>query len=424
MYGVTEFLERFAGVRWLFPGQLGLHIPKHEKLTVPMQKISQKPAFIMRTLSGHLNSKAVKWILFNRQHNTIQFHHNLFRLFAVETYAKTHPEFFPLVNGKRVLPKNSKDQSVQPNLSAPGTVKEAIKNICTYFKQNPSATSYSLGMNDTMTFGDEAKAGDINSVGCTSYSDYYYDWVNKVVAGVTKQYPDKWFGLLAYFNLTDPPTNMKLNPQIIPFICIDRMTWYDPQKAANDKQRTIQWHKQASVLGWYDYIYGDHFYIVPRIYFQLMAETIRFGYENGVRAYYAEHYNSAAWCEGPKAYLVLKLLWNPYIDVDATLDDWYRCAVGDAAAPDLKAYFELWESYWKDQVPKTDWFKKGAKTTYLRFKKTGYLEYLKQEDLVKCEKLLTAVVAKASTPEQKARADFFIDGFKGIRKKVEKVLHF
>jgi hypothetical protein len=155
-----------------------------------------------------------------------------------------------------------------------------------------------------------------------------------------------------------------------------------------------------------------------------MTETIRFGYENGVRAYYAEIYNSAAWREGPKAYLVLKLLWNPYIDVDATLNDWYRCAVGDAAAPDLKAYFELWESYWKNQVPKTNWFKKGAKTTYLWFHEKGYLECLKQEDLAKCEKLLTAVVAKASTPEQKARANFFMDGFKGIKKQIEKATSF
>ena len=32
-FGVSEFLERFVGVRWLFPGKLGLHIPNHKTIT-------------------------------------------------------------------------------------------------------------------------------------------------------------------------------------------------------------------------------------------------------------------------------------------------------------------------------------------------------------------------------------------------------
>src|SRR5262245_34297660 len=34
-WGVTEFLERFVGVRWYFPGDLGKSIPKIDILTVP-----------------------------------------------------------------------------------------------------------------------------------------------------------------------------------------------------------------------------------------------------------------------------------------------------------------------------------------------------------------------------------------------------
>jgi hypothetical protein len=83
-------------------------------------------------------------------------------------------------------------------------------------------------------------------------SDLYFAWTNAVVAGVPKQYPDKWFGLLANSEVAAPPSKIKVHPRIISFMTYDRMKWVVPSYESEGKKLTEQWLRQASVLGWYD----------------------------------------------------------------------------------------------------------------------------------------------------------------------------
>ena len=48
LFGVYAFLERFAGVRMYFPGELGTCIPKSECIVVPEGRIEESPAFSVR----------------------------------------------------------------------------------------------------------------------------------------------------------------------------------------------------------------------------------------------------------------------------------------------------------------------------------------------------------------------------------------
>jgi len=48
LFGVYDFLERFAGVRMYFPGELGTCIPKAERIVVPEGRIEALPAFSVR----------------------------------------------------------------------------------------------------------------------------------------------------------------------------------------------------------------------------------------------------------------------------------------------------------------------------------------------------------------------------------------
>ena len=49
-YGVLEFLERYVGVRWLFPGDLGEHVPTLKRLAISRRDVRESPAFLMRWL--------------------------------------------------------------------------------------------------------------------------------------------------------------------------------------------------------------------------------------------------------------------------------------------------------------------------------------------------------------------------------------
>ncbi len=49
-WGVTDFIERFVGVRWYYPGELGQSISKHTTLTVPPVWLEDAPAFRKREI--------------------------------------------------------------------------------------------------------------------------------------------------------------------------------------------------------------------------------------------------------------------------------------------------------------------------------------------------------------------------------------
>ncbi len=444
MYAVYEFLERYVGVRWLFPGESGEHVPAGNSLTIPASEVREQPSFEQRLLSGldlqerpESRGEQALWAGRNRMRERLEFHHNLWRLFPPEKYFATHPEFFPLLDGRRFKPQPAPGESGerderaqvfwQPCFTAAGLADEALRNIEAFFEQNPRATSYSLGINDG---GGHCECpaclahdgGRTNPLGLRDASPAYYAWCNDVARRVSRRFPGKKFGLLAYAGVYSPAPGLRLDEHLVPFITYDRMKWVDPGIERKGHALSEEWASAAAVLGWYDYSYGGLFYTAPRVYFHKLAEYLRYGYEHGVRYYYAEAYPSADWNEGPKLYLLLKLLWNPYRDVDALLADWYRAAVGPIAAPDLAEYFSFWEEFWTKRVPGTVWFRNNGDGQFLDFSDDAYLEALKPEDLVRCETLLAKVVAAAAGKTERARAQHFYNGFMARKTELQKGL--
>ena len=250
-FGVYDFLERFLGVRWLFPGEIGIHVPQLDKVKVLFKNIVGTPRYQMRLLSGLKTKEALEWAAKNRMNNMgIKFHHNLANLFPVEIYAKSHPEFFPVINGKRFIPKPGEKSRWQPCFSAPGLVDEAVKRIINYFEKNPDEISFSLGVNDNGGYCNCSRclsiiSGSKNYVNSTDYSVLYYRWANKVAEGVLRKFPDKWFGCIAYREVGSPPLNFNLHPKIIPFIVYDRIKWVD--KNSENEGKKIKSHGKVKL---------------------------------------------------------------------------------------------------------------------------------------------------------------------------------
>jgi len=62
LFGVYAFLERFAGVRMYFPGELGTCVPKAERITVQEGRIEESPAFSVRRY-GYEDGSVAKELL-------------------------------------------------------------------------------------------------------------------------------------------------------------------------------------------------------------------------------------------------------------------------------------------------------------------------------------------------------------------------
>jgi hypothetical protein len=410
-FGVYEFLETRVGVRWLLPGPNGTYVPRLSEVTGPVKTLRQEPAAFSRLFSGLSGEAQSQWARRNRMHSRIEFHHNLLHLFPPETYTRTHPEFFLIHDGKRYLPPDNNAHGWQPCFSAPGIVEEAVKNIKAYFAKHPQETSYSLGVNDSAghcqcTQCQAKDSGNLNTIGIRDVSDCYFEWCNAVVTQVLKEYPDKWFGCLAYSQVFEPPSRVKVHPRIIPYITYDRLKWVRPEQNAEGHEVTERWHRTSPVIAWYEYIYGTP-YLLPRVYFRQMAENYRYASEHGVRAHYAEAYPNFG--EGPKLYLSLKLQWNPTQDADALLRDWYVACVGAEADEDLAAYYSIWEAFWTGPALRCGWY--TAKGEYLNFSSPAYLEVVDLERIKQSRSLLEKVVGKTKTEDQRARARSLLRAF-------------
>ncbi|MEN6301224.1 MAG: DUF4838 domain-containing protein [Armatimonadia bacterium] len=413
-FGLYDVLERFVGVRWLLPGDNGTDVPAHKTLKVPEGLVRDEPVFMSRLFSGLRGPAQNQWARCNRMHGKISFHHSLGEnIFKPEKYKADHPEFFPMKDGKtRYLPADGMYHGWQPCFSAPGTVEVAVQTICEYFKANPEAPSFSLGVNDSsghcrcpecLARIPEQK----NFLGMYDYSDIYYDWCNKVIEGVLKQYPDKWFGCLAYSEVAAPPTKVKVHERLIPYMTYDRMKWIHPEIEKSGHEATEAWHKASPTLGWYDYIYGTP-YCLPRVWFHKSGEYLKYGQQQGVKAHYAEIYPN--WGEGPKPYLFMKLWWNPNQDVDKLLNEWYVRCVGAKAAPDLARYYAIWERFWTKDILNSKWFSVPG-GQYCNFGHPGYLADVKPEDIAESRRLLDRVIANCATADQKARAELLERAF-------------
>ncbi|MCI5159313.1 MAG: DUF4838 domain-containing protein [Candidatus Electrothrix sp. AUS1_2] len=149
--------------------------------------------------------------------------------------------------------------------------------------------------------------------------------------------------------------------------------------------------------------------MLPRVYFHTMAEYYKYAAAHGVSAMYAEAYPN--WGEGPKLYVALKLQWDPDLNVDQLIHEWYEAAVGKKAAPYLAAYYRLWEEFWTDRVLVGEWFTRKKKMQYLYFGWPKYLDLVTFEDMENSRALLEIASENVETKGEKARIQYLLKAF-------------
>ena len=423
-WGTYEFIERYLGVRWLFAGALGTHVPAATQVTVPQREVRGRPAYLTRAISfDNDRSELTDWSRLSRLRRRVRHGHYLGVLFHPSKFLEPNPEFYPLQGGVRARPVDPLTfVAWQPCFTAPKIVETIAPHVAQFFRgTKPRTSTISLGVNDNGGHCEcesclELDGNQETPGGLANRSESYYRFCSELAAEVHRQLPERKglrFGLLAYSNVIVPPEG-GLHPALIPFITLDRMLWADEETRRRGHAENEQWRRKASALGWYDYIYGKY-YSVPRVYFHTMQDYLQYGHANKVEHYYAEAYIADDYREGPKYWLTMKLLWNPELDVEAALNDWYTAAAGEAAAPYLKRYFARWERFWTVGIHDSEWFRDMMTSTYCQYSDIRYLSKISSEMLGEQRELLRAAEESADSPLGKKRVQMWIEGLGNAR---------
>lgn len=423
-FGVYAFLEEYLGVRWLMPTELGTDIPTKDRLVVEVVNKRVNPAYLSRHLSPidiNETDDLGQWGRFNKVRKRIESNHNLNQLFAVERYGKSNPDFYPYIHGKINVPTGASDYRWQPNFFAKGIADSAAVFILEYFEKHPEVKSFSLSINDDASRFDRSSLSSkgrnrrTNYLGLVSLSDEYFRWANSVVSQVSEIFPNRTYGTLAYNNLMTPPIRkIGVHRNIVPFITNERLRWANPDFKEKDIRLTEDWKKVSANVGWYDYSYGRA-YLVPRIWSGTMSEYLRWGMDNGIRHYTSEVYPN--WGEGPKPYLLTKLLWDPTLNVDTLTYEWCERFAGEKSARKLVEYFRLWDNFWTHDIQNTTWY--NLNSIYLDFENPSYLANVSNSLLMRSERLLREAYALASDETKKRRVQALLDMWQLYRIAIE-----
>jgi len=399
-----DFLREYLGIDVYFPGKAGLVVPKHDRVMAPVETRIEEPVFLSRAYSA-LNTwqqlrgqPVIPWRMYRRY----AFHHNIQSFITVKEFGKSNPEYFPWRRGKRLIVSTAAGPG--PCISNPGVVKVITEKCRKYFDENPEKLTISLGMTD----GGWCECAECRALDGpdifgneNSRSRRYYTFLNQVARALQESHPGKYIGVLGYAGAEAPPAGMKVEPNIIPYMCYTRANWSHPEVREQDLERTNAWLERLDRVGIYEYLYGGGF-SAPRLYLHNLAEFLRHvGNKAPGSGFYAEIYSNHG-LDGPKAWVVEKLLWNPNQDVDELISLWCRRVFGEAAPP-MERYFRGLESTWLQNTRKHG----PIHGKFELLNNDFQLEMFTPEDLAPRWKDIEEARGLARSAEVKARIEYF-----------------
>jgi len=371
LYGVYDFLENL-GVRWYRPEPWGEHVPSLKEIELTIgTTTSRKPSYTMRAaMSGGKSYsreetaeetlQAVIWAVRSRTNagfwspeRAVKFgglvdhsigRHNWPFLIPASEYFDEHPEYFALVDGKRVpydlCPGNPEVQRI------------IAEKLIAQAKRNPHRSSISVEPSDARGGACQcelcrALGGPPNARIGGQVSNRVSGFGNLVAQTITKEAPWLKVQWLAYSTHTAAPTNLEqLEPNAVIMLCPIN-GWDDWRNKLLDKSsrsnslfvRTAKdWSalKPDSLMTFL--YYNGYGWPGPLPITRTIADRMRTYRQLGIEGNYLP--SVISW--GPAGldfYMYMKLAWNPDLDVDAELDLYYENYYGPAAAP-MKAYHE------------------------------------------------------------------------------------
>ena len=332
IYAVNRYLMKYCDVRWLMPGDLGLEMPRLSGVPIPPKAAVQEQPTLQHRAYLPGPTERSHWFLGRRWDGA---QHNLAAVVPVGIYGSTHPEYYSMINGSRVV-------GAQACTSNPEVIKIAVQQAREFFDAEPEMMSFSLSSNDGGGYCEcpNCKALDPPEAAPFAVTDRYFTFVNAVAAEVATTHPGKFIAAHAYMNNADPPVRLKIRDNVIPFITLGFAT------GSSRPHQTIQhlkdWRKQVQQLAIYQYIYGQFPYAgMFNHYPHALADLQRQANKLGCVAAAAE--DLPIWAmDAPKLYCYAMVMWNDKADVDELLDDWCQHAYGPAAKP-MRRFWDRWE---------------------------------------------------------------------------------
>lgn len=327
IYGLLELwgFRMYTSTTIDIPHANAIRIPKEERIVIPpiqYRTVSYPDTRDPEYTNWHSLSSRDDWGLFVHTFNT---------LVPPETYGKTHPEYFSLIDGQR-LP------GTQLCLSNPEVLHVLIASLKEKIAEKPAPTYWSVSQNDNDQYCRCEPCTTLN----TKYGNVPSGSILYFVNQVARAFPDKIISTLAYWYTRTPPQNIQAEPNVNIMLCNIESRRQRPVFETDPafSRDLITWGKLSNNILIWDYNVQFSNLVSPFPNLHTLKPNIKFYTDHNVNSLFMQSNGQVGGeMAGLRAYLISKLMWNPDADDNALIDEYLTGYYGEAA-PFIRQYID------------------------------------------------------------------------------------
>jgi hypothetical protein len=340
LYSVYTFLEDELGCRWWSSSEST--IPNKPTLKVGNLDVRYVPVLEYRE-PYWFDAFDGDWAVRNKsngnspkldekrggKHIYQGFVHTFYPLIPPKKYFKEHPEWFSEIKGKRT------HNRAQLCLTNEEMRKELVKNLKANLRKNPAATIASVSQNDWRGNCQCAKCAAIEKEE-ESPAGLMLRFVNSVADDIKDEFPNVAISTLAYQYTRKPPKYVKPRDNVIVRLCSIECSFSKPLADERNKKfrdDIVGWSKISNRLYIWDYTTNFRHHIMPHPNLRVLGPNVRFFAEHNVKGIFEQgaYTTNGAEMAELRAWVLAKLLWNPYLDGQQLIDEFIDGYYGPAA---------------------------------------------------------------------------------------------
>ena len=352
MYGVMSFLENELGCRWYTPEVTVA--PEKTEYSIERLNHAEKPGVRVRN-DFYFEAFNPLWAAHNRMNGTLGFSdtstpqpggtenywavHTFYPLMPPTEFFDKHPEYYSLIDGKRIY------DHAQLCLSNPEVLKIITERIKKRMKESPEYLIYDVSQND---WHNPCQCENCQKIAKEhgGESGIIIWFVNQVAEAVENDFPDKFIGTLAYQYTRTPPKNIKPRNNVVVRLCSIECCFSHSFETCPENQSFLAdlkgWSAIAPHLYIWDYVVNFSHYIMPYPNFYVLQSNIKTLQKSnsiGIMEQAAYQSRGGEFAE-LRAYLISKLLWNPDCNVEEVINDFMHGYYG-RAGQFVREYFDF-----------------------------------------------------------------------------------
>ena len=333
LHAVYTMLEEHAG--FLRFTETEDYVPLAPGIGVPVKHKIYEPAFSFRLAHFPDREKPgfTSWNKLSTFSEWGMFVHTFPQLMPPSKYFSSHPEYFSLVNGRRI-------QDGQLCLSNPEVIRILSENLAVRMAEAPVKIYWSVSQNDCINYCECPECKKLyEKYGAVSGA--YIEMANMIAA----QFPDKQISTLAYQFTRQAPVNIKpaenVNIMFCSIECNRSMPLAEDPRSAGFVKDLKEWSSLTDNIFMWDYVVQFRTYLCPFPNFHVLQPNIQLFHSQNIPMMFQQG-SGNSWSDLAelKQYYIAKLLWDPYLNGDSLINRFVETYYGKAA-PFIREYFDL-----------------------------------------------------------------------------------